>query len=168
MHSYQPTYYEVYWYGPHQKEGLIKNLQEKEAIPADEIRNLVLYMICGTHSQYGKGVPLYIGKTERSIDARLNEHRDWIEHQTDPVQIYMAAISPGFTHWREIENLEFFAPPESEVISKIESLLIYAHQPTFNAKGKGGRPKVESDFVVFNTNRRSTLLPEISTMRWCT
>jgi hypothetical protein len=162
---YNPNYHEVYWYGPFSRENLRTNLIEDEGIPEEQLQNLVLYMICGTHGQYGRNVPLYIGKTERLIEQRLAEHAHWIDKLSDPIQIYTAAISPAFKNWGDLSDLEYFPPPETKIISAVEELLIYAHQPTFNARGKGGAPKCETDIVIFNTNKRSTLYPEVSTMR---
>lgn len=150
-----PNYFDVHWYGPHSAE-------EAEMLNDP---NLVLYMICGTHGMYGKSVPLYIGKTLRTVSARMKEH-SWLGMEPDPVQIYAAAISRPFTLWNEIESDTEYSPPENSVVERIEGLLIYAHQPVYNSRCKGSTGNAESDFIVFNTGRRSTLLPEVSTMYW--
>jgi len=152
---FKPRYFDVHWYGPHSAEDA-----EKLDDP-----NLVLYMICGTHGIYGKSVPLYIGKTFRTVSQRLGEHK-WIEHESDPVQVYAAAISKPFKAWNEIENDEEYPAPENKIIEEVESLIIVSHQPVYNARSKGGSQNVEHDLVIFNTGRRSTLLPEISSMYW--
>ena len=152
---FKPQYFNVHWYGPHSVE---------DAEKLDD-QNLVLYMICGTHGIYGKSVPLYIGKTLRTVSQRLGEHK-WIEHEPDPVQVYVAAISKPFQAWGDIENDEEYLAPENRIIEEVESLIIFAHQPVYNARSKGGSQVVDNDLVVFNTGRRSTLLPEISSMYW--
>ncbi|MDP3438265.1 MAG: hypothetical protein Q8R51_04920 [Azonexus sp.] len=152
---FKPQYLNVHWYGPHSVEDA-KKLDDP---------NLVLYMICGTHGIYGKSVPLYIGKTFRAVSQRLGEHK-WIEDEPDPVQLYAAAISKPFQAWNEIENDEEYSIPDNRIIEEVESLTIFAHQPAYNARCKGGTQSLDYDLVIFNTGRRSTLLPEISSMYW--
>ena len=72
-------YFDVHWDGPFDPEAL-------ENVHGDS----VLYMVTGTHGLYGRNVPLYIGKTERSIVSRLAEH-SWIWNEPDPVKIYARA-----------------------------------------------------------------------------
>lgn len=148
-------YYDVHWYGPH----------PSDSVEILDDRNLVLYMLCGTHGMYGKSVPLYIGKTLRTVSARMKEH-SWIANEPDPVQVYAAAISRNFARWDEIQNDDEYPPPENATVERIESLLIYAHQPVYNSRSKGHIGTEIEDFVIFNTGRRSTLLPEVSTMYW--
>ncbi len=152
---FQPQYFNVHWYGPH-------SIEDAEVL---DDPNLVLYMICGTHGIYGKSVPLYIGKTFRTPSKRLGEHK-WIEDEPDPVQVYAAAISKPFQAWSEIEHDEEYPAPDNSIIEKVESLIIFAHQPVYNSRSKGGTQPTSSDIVIFNTGRRSTLLPEISSMYW--
>lgn len=150
-----PKYYDVYWEGPFDYKSACSKKDEA----------WVLYMICGTHSLYGKAVPLYIGQTRRNASNRIEEH-SWIGSQPDPVQIYLAAISPGFSAWSDIGGLDEYPVPEKPLLNDIESLLIYAHQLGFNSKSIGSPPLIDGDFVIFNTGRRSSLLPELSTMYW--
>lgn len=152
---FKPQYFNVHWYGPHSVEDA-----EKLDDP-----NLVLYMVCGTHGLYGKSVPLYIGKTFRTVSKRLTEHT-WIESEPDPVQVYAAAISRPFNAWNEIKDDEEYPAPDNRIIEEVESLIIFSHQPVYNTRSKGGTQNVEHDIVIFNTGRRSTLLPEISSMYW--
>ena len=116
--------YEVYWYGPYDPDSL-----------EDVHSNNVLYMICGTHGLYGRNVPLYIGKTERSIQARLNEHRTWIEDEPDPVKVYTAVIGK-FMSWLHNSSIVEYLPLDRSVIEAVESLLIYSHQPVYNQPQK--------------------------------
>lgn len=149
------TRYDVCWYGPfdHCDNDALKD------------GNLVLYMLCGTHGLYGKNVPLYIGRTDRTIRVRIREHT-WINSEPDPVLIYAAAISPAFSLWAEVENIMNYPPPSESVINEIESLLIYAHQPVYNSRAKGGLQTMSQHIHVFNTGRRSTLYPELSSHYW--
>ena len=82
------------------------------------------------------------------------------------MQVYVAAISKPFQAWSEIKNDEEYPAPENRIIEEVESLIIFAHQPVYNARSKGGTQNVDHDIVVFNTGRRSTLLPEVSSMYW--
>jgi hypothetical protein len=152
---FAPTYYNVHWEGPFD---LDTALTETNPVWA-------LYMICGTHSLYGRSVPLYIGQTSRTVGQRIGEHQ-WIETQPDPVQIYLAAISPAISAWSDIDPEKDYPIPESQLLNEIESLLIYAHQPGFNSRSIGRPPVINRDIAIFNTGRRSSLLPELSTMYW--
>lgn len=155
---FNPQYFNAHWYGPFSFE------QTEEFNDP----NFVIYMICGTHGIYGKSVPLYIGKTIRAVTTRLNEHK-WIQEEPDPVQVYLAAISKPFHSWGELSKIPDdvgYPPLGNKLIEEIESLIIYSHQPVYNTRSKGGAQHNEQDIVVFNTGRRSTLLPEISSMYW--
>ena len=150
-----PYYYDVYWYGPHSPE---------DASVLNDV-NLVIYMLCGTHGMYGKSVPLYIGKTLQTVSERMKQHA-WIEDQPDPVQVYAAAISKPFKEWSEVQDRAEYPPPDNDSVERIERLLIYAHQPVYNTRCKASASEIKSDFIIFNTGKRSTLLPEVSTMYW--
>lgn len=117
---------------------------------------------------YGKNVPLYIGQTNEGIGVRISQHnKNWLEDEPDPVQIYTACI--GKLHsWEHNSTQEEYAKGalEDHVISEIESLLIYVHQPVYNRQCKQGSIKFKEHITVFNTGRRSTLYPEVSTLRW--
>ena len=121
-------------------------------------------MICGTHGLYGRNVPLYIGKTEQSIQTRISQH-SWLNEEPDPVKIYTGCIGEFFS-WKKYYEIEEYPPLSTRVIEQVESLLIYAHQPVYNNKSKLGNNRFESHMLVFNTGRRSTLYPEVSTLRW--
>ena len=149
------SHFEVAWYGPFD-DAAHEDLAD---------RNLVLYMITGTHGLYGKNVPLYIGKTLQGVPTRIGQH-EWIEWEPDPVKIYAAAISPSFSNWSEVENITSYEPQPDSTICEIESLLIYAHQPVYNARSKGGQQASSRQIHLFNTGRRSSLYPEVSSLYW--
>jgi hypothetical protein len=148
-----PTY-DVHWYGPF----------DPEVLPRDLNENHVLYMICGTHGLYGRNVPLYIGKTERDIPRRLKEHT-WIMHEPDPVKVYTACIGK-FISWEKNETIDDYPPLPRELIEKVESLLIIAHQCAYNSRSKAQKSVGGQDITIFNTGRRATLFPEVSSMYW--
>jgi hypothetical protein len=147
------TLYDVYWEGPF----TLDNISETQ-------ENHVLYMICGFHLLYGQNIPLYIGKTERAILQRIKEHeKSWLYRQTTTVQIYVASIGE-FSSWNNRNNMSEYIKSTSDIISKVEQLLIYAHQPVFNSSSKN---KIDSDIAelrLFNTGKRHCLLPEISSL----
>lgn len=143
--------YNAHWYGPFATDCL-------EEVPA----TCVLYMLTGTHGQYGRNVPLYIGKTERNISTRIAEHeKSWLRNEPDPVSVYAAEIG-SFTNWEQNWQMEEYVPLESTIICAVESLLIYAHQPVYNSRSKLSADDLARVARVFNTGRRSTLLPEVS------
>ena len=148
-------HFDIFWYGPFD--------DADNEVLQDE--NLVLYMLAGTHGLYGKGVPLYIGKTLRTVKTRVSEH-NWIRHEPDPVRIYAAAISPPFEQWSEVMTVESYPPLDDKLVTQIESLLIYAHQPVYNARSKGDRRTAPGNICLFNTGRRATLYPEVSSLYW--
>lgn len=147
-------YFESYWDGPYDVSEL------------DEVHsNNVLYLICGTHGMYGRNVPLYIGKTEQEVKRRIAQHDYWLREEPDPPKVYVACIG-SFSSWKENALLLEYPPLDRETIESVESLLIYAHQPVYNAKSRQGNIRLRNHFVVFNTGRRGTLYPEVSSLRW--
>ncbi|MGL0930726.1 hypothetical protein ACSTDZ_17005 [Vibrio vulnificus] len=148
---------DVYWEGPYPSNGLKK---------LKDIKGHCLYQIYGSHPVYGRDSLLYIGMSERDeIFKRLDEHT-WIQNQADLCQIYIASCG-NFTGWKawnkdkreRYDSLEF----EHITLSAIESLLIYAHQPSYNSAGLKSKSFAEKPFRLFNSGRRAMLLPEVST-----
>lgn len=150
----QTKYYEAYWDGPYG----VEDVQTAH-------RNNVLYMICGTHGLYGRNVPLYIGKTEQEVYVRVKQHSRWLNEEPDPVNVYVACIGE-FYSWAKNEKIDEYSPPSHEIIEQVESLLIYAHQPVYNTRSKQGNFQPIQQIAVFNTGHRSTLYPEVSSLRW--
>ncbi len=145
--------YDVHWDGPYGPD----ELGEVDA-------NYVLYMICGTHGLYGRNVPLYVGKTQREVSKRLREHK-WIDNEPDPVTIYIACIGEFFS-WEKNSAMEEYPPPSGRVIDAIEALLIIAHQCAYNTRSKCKESIGDLDVHIFNTGRRATLFPEVSSRFW--
>jgi hypothetical protein len=158
MNNTETSHYDVIWYGPYDYD------IENEVNLPDIHPNNVLYMICGTHGLYGKNVPLYIGKTIQGVNSRIPQH-GWIADEPDPVKVYTACIGE-FVSWEYNSSCEEYKPLSNSVISQVESLLIYVHQPVYNRQSKQGNIRFDSHISVFNTGRRSTLYPEVSTRRW--
>lgn len=158
INSGKTWHYDVVWYGPYDYDA------ENEVELPPIHRNNVLYMICGTHGLYGKNVPLYIGKTIRGVNSRIPEH-SWIGDEPDPVKVYTACIGE-FVSWEKNAVVEEYPPLDNAIITQIEALLIYVHQPVYNRQAKGGTIRFNGHISVFNTGRRSTLYPEVSTRRW--
>ena len=150
----ETTYFDVYWEGPYDFDDL-----------PEQDQNHVLYLICGTHSLYGRNVPLYLGMTETGASGRLSQHAHWVDEEPDPVKVYLASIGT-FESWEARDKIESYPKLEKGIIQSIESLLIYSHQPVYNTRSRQGNFKLEYPYVVFNTGRRSTLHPEISSLRW--
>ncbi|MEN9864681.1 MAG: hypothetical protein RL748_271 [Pseudomonadota bacterium] len=159
------TIYNVDWNGPF----TVEDVRSVEHLANDRDENdapyYVLYMVCGTHGLYGRNVPLYIGKTERGIKVRMDEHeKSWFCHQPDPVSIYVACIA-HFEDWKGLEQASYSASDLGDgVISGIEKLLIHAHQPVYNTSSKNSVSADVEALRIFNTGKRSCLLPEISTL----
>jgi hypothetical protein len=154
----ETLHYDVTWYGPYEYD------PENDVDLPGIHENNVLYMICGTHGLYGKNVPLYIGKTIQGVNSRIPQH-SWIAEEPDPVKVYTACIGE-FISWDHNSKIDAYPPLSNSIITQIEALLIYVHQPVYNRQAKQGNIRFDSHISVFNTGRRSTLYPEISTRRW--
>jgi hypothetical protein len=144
--------YDVHWEGPFSLEDILTAERE----------NFVLYKIYATHPVYGRNVLVYIGMTTRSdIAGRIKEHRHWLENESDPVNVYFAAIGE-FSTWQEAElKEEYDEKIPIEILSKIESLLIYSHQPVYNSRSKISI-NCSQGIRIFNTGKYGSLLPEVS------
>ncbi|MDF7681354.1 hypothetical protein PT300_12450 [Enterobacteriaceae bacterium ESL0689] len=150
--------YAVYWEGPFSLDAIA---QDK---PSRIVKDwYCLYQIYGEHPTYGRDVLLYIGKTERDIKERLSEHYNRFSNQCDEVKIFLASFGE-FTSWHEMRegNYDPVSKDNTE-LNAIESLLIYAHQPAYNSKSLITPAFEGKVFRVFNTGRRKSLMPEIST-----
>ncbi len=150
--------YDVYWEGPYSLDAI-----DQDGIGAFVKEWHSLYQIYGDHPAYGRDVLLYIGKTERSIKERLSEHYSRFSNQCDDVKVFLASFGE-FTSWAKMGN-DHYNPvsKDDRVLSAIESLLIYAHQPAYNSKALSSKEFGEENFRIFNTGRRKSLMPEIST-----
>lgn len=148
---------DAYWEGPYSSAAIEK---------LEGIEGHCLYQIYGSHPVYGRDSLLYIGLSNRDeIFKRLDEHT-WIQNQVDLCQIYIASCG-NFTDWEAWANdkRDRYDRYESEAItlSAIESLLIYAHQPSYNSAGLKSTYFAAKPFRLFNSGKRAMLLPEVST-----
>ncbi|EIT6973934.1 hypothetical protein ACFJZ3_003870 [Vibrio vulnificus] len=152
---------DAYWEGPY-SSAAIKKLKG--------IKGHCLYQIYGSHPVYGRDSLLYIGLSDRDeIFKRLEEHT-WIQNQADLCQIYIASCG-NFTNWEawRKDGRERYDRNESKniTLSAIESLLIYAHQPSYNSAGLKSTSFAAKPFRLFNSGKRALLLPEVSTQFYC-
>ncbi|MEZ9339516.1 hypothetical protein AB4176_16705 [Vibrio splendidus] len=148
---------DAYWEGPYSSNAL----EELKGVQGH-----CLYQVYGSHPVYGTDSLLYIGLSDRTtIFERLNEH-SWIQNQADQCKIFIASCG-NFTGWEawSKDNRERYDHYEGESIklSAIESLLIYAHQPSYNSASLKSTSFAEKPFRLFNSGRRALLLPEVST-----
>ena len=104
---------------------------------------------------------VYIGMTEQGVETRLAQHDYWMdEERFGESQLYFGSIGP-FTTWEASEDVEVFPNPGTELIKKVEALLILAHQPAHNNKNRKSA-ELSSGIRVFNTNEYGSLFPEVS------
>ena len=107
-----------------------------------------------------KGRLLYIGKTDTGIGNRLSYHEEWVDDESDLVKVRVASVGE-FTNWEELEKDPHYPKADANIVGKIEALLIYAHQPAYNTRGKSSLgPKIR--IRIFNTGKSGLLLPELS------
>ena len=146
--------YEVCWRGPYSEESL-------DSLTDEDNEKFVLYKIYGSHPVYGDNVLLYIGMTEQGVKKRLIQHDYWMdEERFGHSRIYFASIGK-FESWKISDETEIFDRLEREIIEKVESLLIYAHQPVHNTKYRNSAKK-SKNIRLFNTGSFGVLMPEIS------
>lgn len=146
---------DVYWKGPYKKLEL-ENIKYPES--------QVLYQVYGEHPAYGPNSLLYIGLTTRKVTDRLIEH-DWIDNQCDECLIYVASCRL-FENWNKWEGSGAEYDPYSNdpiPLDKIESLLIFSHQPSYNSSNISSLGEITDHFRIFNTGKRKSLDKEIST-----
>ncbi|BBU61879.1 hypothetical protein MSC49_18140 [Methylosinus sp. C49] len=146
----------VHWDGP-----IEINWKDEIDLSAFNIDGYVIYLICGTHGMYGKNVPLYIGKTEKNtVMNRIGQHLiNWLKYEPDSVYIYAAAVQK-FASWEDLP--ETYSRPDENLISAVEEILIYAHQPAYNKIHKSILSEKSRNIRVFNSGKRTALYPEIS------
>jgi len=150
MKNMQDEIYDVFWEGPYE-------WSKRKMIPKQKH---VLYVIFGVHYIYGSRTLLYIGHTERAGGKRLDEHDWWVDDESDECFFKLASIG-RFSNWETRKKNPKYSPPRSEIIKRIESLLIYAHQPAYNSQGK--QELVEFHNIrIFNSGQSAPLLPEVS------
>lgn len=151
----------VHWHGPIQ----ITWQQEKIDLSPFSDQAYVIYMICGTNSLYGSNTPLYIGMTQNTVMNRIGQHHtNWIKDQPNDAYVYAAAIHE-FEDWKELPDY-YPRMKDEELISTIEMLLIYAHQPAYNNRFRNILNDNCQNIRIFNTGRRAALYPEVSGFRY--
>ncbi len=154
---HNPPIIDVYWEGPY----TIDNIDTEQ----DSAH--CLYQIYGPHPVYGTNTLLYIGKTEaQTADQRIRQH-NWISNQADMCSIYIATcgVFSNWKNWGEDKRERYgkFQETKGITISNLESLLIYAHQPSYNSQSLKSTNFADNAFRIFNSGSRVLLLPEVST-----
>ena len=119
-----------------------------------------LYQVYGPHPIYCSIQLLYIGRVvNQPFALRIPKHW-WTEHTRDPSQnsIYVGRLLGASTPDNETWSRE---------IVLAESLLIYAHYPTYNKQKDPGKTKESDlkDLQVLNWGSHRDLLPEVSYAR---
>jgi len=118
-----------------------------------------IYAVYADHTVYGRNVLIYIGRTKRDIKKRIGEHGDFIDTNLMNFEYYFGEILN-----RDDVNKENL---ESAVI-EIETLLINAHCPAYNANAIKGIINTKEYYktVVLNWDDRGAILPEVSGLRY--
>ena len=151
--------YELWWHGPFTLETL-KNE------PRSFLETLSLYARHDDHPIYGRDVLTYIGK---AVDQMITKRLD--QHGIDSETIYVANVT-HFINWDHSEELgnkpkfdvkDFIRSRDgdSEIISRIEELLIYSLRPADNKRNKSSAAH-SWRFRIFNTGARGSLPQELS------
>ncbi len=146
------TIYDVYWEGPFTWKGKAMHFKPHH----------VLYAIYGVHHLYGPNALLYLGKTDCSVKNRCSIHEEWVADEYDTVTIRVASVGPfqGWATWDPKKNPS--PAPDRKIVEGVESLLLYAFQPTYNGKDKQRLRDEAKGMRIFNTGRVGRFLPELS------
>ncbi len=132
----------------------------------DEVRNLNtnndygLYQIYGTHSVYGAGALLYIGKAITYSFGKSIHIAGWEYYDNaNELQIYIGRIQ-GDSHLSATE--------ETIQIYSCHKLMIYAHSPACNSEVKNNFDSDEDlkPLQIINCANYKALLPEVSGAKW--
>lgn len=157
---------DIYWEGPFSGHKEVKIYVNDDARGKET--DYFFYQIYGNHQVYGKDVLLYIGLSNNGstgVVDRLEKHAAWISKLPSEVTIYIGSFGK-FTEWVEWHKKRFYTESDNPDVLKpnfIESLLIFAHQPCVNSASKASPSFGTKAFRIFNTGRKQSLFPEIST-----
>ncbi len=137
----------ILWQGPFSYEYVVNNLH-------DENNDRGVYQIYGYHEVFGSNSLLYIGKTEKqTFSERFSQHK-WIKSERG-ISVYIGRLNP-----EGIKDV-------NQAIDSAEELLIYVHQPPYNASDLHYKGKyTKQNIRIFNDGERADLLPELSTEYW--
>jgi len=141
---------DVYWEGPYEWGVHNKHIKKSH----------VLYALYGTHPLYGRDMLLYIGRTERDVGIRLSEHGYWADYECDRINIRVASMGE-IESWKDWEEGERYERATNSDVERVETLLIYAHQPAYNTRNKESL-EIARNIRIFNTGHFGSLLPELS------
>ena len=144
--------YELHWEGPFSK----KELKSYAKVEKESANIWKLYAIYDDHPLYGKDSLCYIGKAvDQSVLKRASQH-DWWEEK-----IYVASIWE-FESWQKSGDWSYEdAKTDSEIVSKLEELLIFALTPAYNKRNKSSA-KFSRQSRIFNTGNLGDLPAEVS------
>jgi len=155
--KYSKHHFELTWEGPFKKH-------EIEA--EDRNEHWKLYAIYAPHPVYGPEALVYIGKAKNGSWERVNAHRSWFDEENIGGHFFVASIN-RFTGWENSPDFNDYdgclTDEDDADIKKIEELLIFALQPTYNSKNKSSA-KNSKKIRVFNTGNVHSLPQEISGM----
>jgi hypothetical protein len=141
--------YDIYWEGPYSWEEKNNHFKKQH----------VLYQLYGAHHLYGRDILLYIGSTEKGIQ-RLKEHEWWVNYEYDSIRVRLGSLG-RFTTWDKWNKIENYKKADMKIVHKIESLLIFAHQPAYNQVNKENANKAKG-IRIFNSGKFGQLFPEVS------
>lgn len=137
------------WEGPFRLEEIVN---EKKG-PAGEGG---LYQIYGTHTVFGRGSLLYIGKTETSFSSRFSQHEKWLKDEYDNVEIFLGVL---------IDEEGQEERDQHELIMRSEKMLIYYCSPPYNSSevfGNWSKGEWKKEYILYNFGRIGVLPPTVS------
>lgn len=148
---------EIMWSGPFSPNWVIENAIKKGSDQG-------IYQIYGTHSIFGPGALLYIGKTQNcTFSDRIRSHRDkWpFQWEADEIAVYLGRL--GSTEkmtekkWRQWDS----------EIERAERLLIGQATPPYNSALLNDPGPMEPTLVV-NCQKRHRLPVAVTSLIYTT
>ncbi|EAA5259355.1 hypothetical protein DP804_23205 [Salmonella enterica subsp. enterica] len=95
----------------------------------------------------------------------MKQHAEDYHLQCEDVKLFIGSYGV-FDNWEIRRSIVKYEDVDSNTLDVIESLLIYAHQPSYNSSKLCRNDFKNYRLRLFNTGKRKALLPEISTEYW--
>jgi hypothetical protein len=87
---------------------------------------------------------------------------EWVADEYDAMTVRYASIGDlRDSRWKDWMKGDRYPKANPALVAKVESLLIYAHQPAYNITSKGS-VEIARGLRILNTGRLGHLLPELS------
>jgi Acetyltransferase (GNAT) family. len=121
----------------------------------DKSKDYGVYEILGWHTVFKDNALLYIGKASEQTFGKRISQETWLKDEWD-LTIYLGRIQAIN------DRKQFSVSLKNNIISDVESLLIYFHSPPYNSVSISEQPKPRNDLRIINIGDSGALYTEIS------